>query len=169
MRAFAVSVIFAVLAGTTGLALSAPLRAQRSAGLCPGAAPTRIPAEQWPAARRKLAPNGPSSIRLCRYSGLNAHPALTLTHARLVTRPGVIRKLVREFEHLPREPRGPVACPADDGSEMLALLEYPRGREVKIAVHLTGCTPATNGSVTRRATQRLIAQLERLVDSQAGH
>jgi hypothetical protein len=111
-----------------------------------------------------LAPQGVRSIRLCRYSGVNAHPALTLTHQRLLSQAVILRKLTRELNHLPRPPHGAAACPNDDGSEILAELGYASDHEVRISIRLTGCTGATNGSVSRRATQRLIAQLERLAN-----
>ena len=162
-------VVFAGLGVGIGPALSAPRRARQEPQLCPAKTPARIAPERSAAARRELAPPGVGSIALCRYSSLNDHPPLSLTHSRLISRQSIVRKLVREFDHLPRGPRGPVACPSDDGSEILALLRYPQGREVTISVHLTGCTPATNGSVSRMATQGLIAQLERLVDSPTTH
>lgn len=85
---------------------------------------------------------------------------------------------------MPREDRpsqlppltGPVACPADNGSQILAVLSYPGGRAVHISVSLTGCASASNGSINRSAagigTPRpfgpaLLALLERLVSTRA--
>lgn len=133
----------------------------------------RVSAPGWSAAEHTLAPTGASEIRLCRYSGLNSHPPLTLVHARLLDRAGVVAQLVRRFDRLPRAPRT-VFCPADDGSEILALVSYPNGRQVQISVALKGCEGVTNGSVNRTAAgfgrhpkrgPRLLAQLERLVDA----
>src|SRR5437868_4733414 len=45
---------------------------------CPKRSPTQLGAETWTPAKTELAPPGASAIRLCRYSGLNAHPPLTL-------------------------------------------------------------------------------------------
>ncbi len=133
---------------------------------------SQVSPPRWPAAEHKLAPTGASEIRLCRYSSLNSQPPLTLEHARLLDRAGLVAQLVRRFDGLPRAPRG-VFCPADDGSEILALVSYPNGRQVQISVALTGCEGVTNGSVNRTAAgyarhprrgPRLLAQLERLVD-----
>ncbi len=126
----------------------------------------------WSAAEHELAPAGASEIRLCRYSSLNAHPALRLTHARLLDQASLVTQLVRRFDGLPREPRRVFACPADDGSKIVALLSYPSGHQLQISVGLKGCELVTNGSVGRTAAgfgshpnrgPRLLAQLERLV------
>lgn len=132
----------------------------------------RIPAEGWSAAEHKLAPTGARAIRLCRYSGLNDHPRLRLVRARLLSRTGLVAQLVTRFNRLPSGPRGAVSCPADDGSEIVALVSYPGGHEVRISVGLTGCLQVTNGSVRRTASgygphpargPRLLAELNRLV------
>lgn len=126
----------------------------------------------WPAARKRLAPPGAAAIRLCRYSGLNAHPPLTLAGGRLVRAPGLVAVLVADFDRLLAGSPGAVACPADDGSQILALLAYPGGRTVTISAGLTGCALVTNGSVHRTAAgfgsppaygPQLVAELERLV------
>jgi hypothetical protein len=86
------------------------------------------------------------------------------------TAPGLVGELVRGFDGLPSI-AGPVACPFDDGSEIVALLAYPNGRTVTISVGLQGCETVTNGSVHRTAaaiiSQRavgpqLVGQLKRL-------
>ncbi|HTX10309.1 MAG TPA: hypothetical protein VME22_16930 [Solirubrobacteraceae bacterium] len=46
-------------------------------------------------------------------------------------------------------PAGPINCPDDDGSEIVALLTYPGGQRLTIRVDLTGCGTVTNGSVVR--------------------
>jgi hypothetical protein len=60
----------------------------------------------------------------------------------------------------------------DDASQILAVLAYPGGREVRISVGLTGCEAVSNGSVHRTAAgygphprrgPRLLAELKRLV------
>jgi hypothetical protein len=116
-------------------------------------------------------PPDATAIRLCRYSGLNAHPRLTLVASRLVTSAGVVRQLVGEFDRLPRL-HGVVACPMDDGSQIVALVSYPAGRRVTISVGLTGCRLVTNGSVHRSAEglgsprtfgPQLVATLTRLL------
>ena len=132
----------------------------------------RLPAEGWPPARRVLAPSGADQIRLCRYSGLNSHPRLALVRARLVDRAGLVAQLVKRLDGLPSGPGGPVACPSDDGSQIVALVAYPNGREVRISVGLRGCELVSNGSVHRTASgygpyprrgPRLLAELKWLV------
>jgi hypothetical protein len=130
-----------------------------------------VPAQRWSAARRQLAPAGATAIRLCRYSGLNAHPRLMLLDSRVLESRSLVQQLVSEFDRLP-SPTGAVACPADDLSQILAVLAYPARHQVTITVGLTGCALVTNGSVHRSAAgigsprpfgPQLVAQLERLV------
>jgi hypothetical protein len=160
--------------GGSGKPLSAPqlvpVRSEALGPACPRHTPRQIPINAWPLARHVLAPPGASSIRLCRYSGLNDHPRLTLIRSTKITAGRVIRSLVREFDSLP-EPRGTMACSLDDGSAIVALLAYPSGRAVAISVGLRGCELVTNGSVYRVAAAigpvrahppTLVAQLERL-------
>jgi hypothetical protein len=160
-----------LLAGACGAATTT---SSASAGVpsirCLSTSPRRVAAERWSAARQKLAPPGASTIRLCRYSGLNSLPPLTLVGARLLSNGRLVRKLIGEFDRLPPPPPGAYRCPSDDGSQILALLAYPDGHDVTISVRLTGCTGVTNGSVARSAMgvigtagPRLVAQLERLV------
>jgi hypothetical protein len=92
-----------------------------------------------------------ASIRLCRYAGLNAHPRFKLLRSSLRSNRRLIRKLVREFDRLPPFAPGAVACPADSGSQIVALLAYPNGRAVRISVGLSGCASVTNGDVVRTA------------------
>ncbi len=123
-------------------------------------------------ARRELAPAGATTIELCRYSGLNATPRLTLVRSRLLRAPSLVRELLGEFNRLPSPGSGVFHCPQDDASQIVAALGYPSGREVTISVELTGCRLVTNGSVRRSAAAigaprpfgpRLVGQLERLV------
>jgi hypothetical protein len=136
-------------------------------------APAALPAAQWSAARRVLAPAGADAIRLCRYSGLNAHPRLALVGSRRLDDRTIVHQLVSEFDRLPSL-HGAVACPADDGSQILALLAYPYGHRVSISVGLTGCALVTNGSVHRTAAglgtprafgPQLLASLKQLLVS----
>jgi hypothetical protein len=119
---------------------------------CLQKAPTRLPAELWPPARIRLAPRGASSIELCRYSGLNAWPPLTLDRMRLLRAAHLIAGLVGQLDRLPAPPSGATACPADDASQIVALLAYPHGRTVPVSVGLTGCRSVTNGTVQRTAS-----------------
>ncbi|MDQ2897832.1 MAG: hypothetical protein M3Y09_19730, partial [Actinomycetota bacterium] len=141
-------------------------------GACSQKTRQTLPEERWTAARDQLAPPGASAIRLCRYSGLNAHPRLTLVSSRLLDDPALVRRLVSEFDRLPSL-LGAVACPSDDLSQIGALLAYPGGHEGRSSVGLTGCDLVTNGTVRRTAAglgsprafgPQLVTQLEQLVD-----
>lgn len=131
---------------------------------CARRSPVRLRAESWSLARRELAPAGARAIRLCRYSGLNRHRRLALVRSVALSAPGLVGELVREFDELPsQQPGTAIVCPTDDSSQIVALLAYPGGRVVTIAVHLRGCEPVTNGSVDRAAAgKELVPQLERL-------
>ena len=121
----------------------------------------------WPAARRELAPPGASGIRLCRYSGLNARPPLSLQGSALVRSARTRHRLVKRLDALPA-PAPIAACPSDSGAAIVAHLVYPHGHRVTVRLGLDGCRGATNGDVWRTAAgsvgDRLIAQLERLTD-----
>ncbi len=167
-------VLSAGVAMAAGAGSGSPSHLRASAGQparCSRKEP-RIPAQGWPAAEHNLAPTGASAIRLCRYSGLNDHPPLILVRARLLNRPRLVAQLVKRFDGLPSGPQGAVSCPADDGSEIVALVSYPGGHRVRISVGLTGCLGVSNGSVNRTASgygphpargPRLLAELKRLV------
>ncbi len=172
LRAAAAVAAAAIAAGASAsTAMSRPTETTTAAA-CPHRAPTSLSPERWAAAHHQLAPSGLSTIRLCRYSGSNAHPRLTLASSRLLKRPALVRQLVSEFDRLPSL-RGVVACPDDDLSQILALLVYPGGRELTISVGLTGCETVTNGGLRRTAAgmgsppafgPQLVARLERLID-----
>lgn len=156
--------------GSSATATIRPQPQPAAPAACSHGAPGTVAAERWTAARHRLAPRGAGVIRLCRYSGLNAHPPLTLVSSRLLNRPALVEQLVSEFDRLPSL-HGAVACPADDGSQILARLAYPGGRQVMISVGLAGCEAVTNGSVHRTAAgmgsprafgPQLVTQLEHL-------
>jgi hypothetical protein len=117
---------------------------------CARKAPGEIPPSSWRRARRVLAPEGASTIRLCRYSGLNAHPALRLLRSSLQDDGAVVQRIVREFDALRRD-RGVHFCPADDRGQIIALLAYPHRRLVTVSVGLSGCHEVTNGAARRTA------------------
>jgi hypothetical protein len=141
---------------------------------CPHRAPSRLPAELWRPARTMLAPAGANSIELCRYRGLNARPRLTIDRLRHVRAPSLITELIHQLDRLPAPPKGAIACPADDGSQLVVLLAYSGGRTVPVSIGLTGCEPVTNGAVVRTAFgfgsppafgPQLVRQLKRLLAS----
>jgi hypothetical protein len=117
-----------------------------------------------------LAPKGTVALRLCGYTGLNSAVPLQLERSLLVTDQGLLAHLVDEFDALPRYPNASLFCTLDDGSQVLALLAYPHGRHVMVAVDETGCNRVTNGDVARIASgydntpvgPRLVAELKAL-------
>ena len=156
------------LAGCGGLAAaSPPPLIPPTPAACPAKPLPSLPAQSWPAVQSALAPAGASEIRLCRYSGVNAHPRLALVRSRLLVGAAGVGALVRAFDQLPTGPPGLINCPSDDGSQIVARLAYPAGQRVTITVALTGCTQVTNGSVARTAVgTSLIGQLERFLAPQ---
>jgi hypothetical protein len=56
-----------------------------------------------------------------------------------------------ELAALPPQ-HGTVVCPADDGSQVVAILTYPQSRTLAVSVGLRGCETATNGTVSRTAS-----------------
>jgi hypothetical protein len=139
---------------------------------CPARAALTLPAPHWAPARSVLAPAGAVAVRLCRYAGLNAHPRLALTRTRFVTNPGRVSMLAWNLDRLPPFGPGAIACPTDDGAQILALLSYPAGRRIAVSVGLGGCLTVTNGAVVRTAEgfgapraygPQLVAELTALV------
>jgi hypothetical protein len=127
-----------------------------------------VPSNTWSQARAQLAPAGATAIRLCRYTGVNAHPPRSLVRSTLLTSRTTVTGLVQNFDRL-RSVTGTFSCPVDDGSEIIAALAYPHGRAVTISVGLRGCQRVTNGAIQRTASgtngqpgPALVAQLERL-------
>jgi len=146
----------------TGTAQAAP---------CPPGHQQKLARNPWRLASQRLVPLGAAAMRLCRYAGVNGHPPGALVHSRLVTDPVLLGELTEQFNGLPAFPPGPVSCPIDDGSQILALLVYADGRNVTIASDLTGCQLVTNGDLIRTAAgfgaapqagERLLHELERL-------
>lgn len=124
---------------------------------CRATAPPGVPANPRALTRQQLAPPGASAIRMCRYSGLNAHPRLRLVRSVLRTDASLVGELVGGFDRLPEIPPGAAACPLDDGSEIVSLLAYPDGHAVTVGLGLTGCVIApvpliSTLGVTRSAT-----------------
>jgi hypothetical protein len=145
---------------------------------CAAKASAQVRPNAWGPAMRQLAPPGATAIRLCRYSGLNGPHPLHLARSVTAPRGRLVRLLVREFDRLPRFAPGAIACPMDDGSQVVALLSYPGGHSVSISVGLTGCTRVTNGDVVRtalgigpspRSGPSLLEHLERLTRHRTRH
>lgn len=135
---------------------------------CAHRGPRDIPPNTWAPTRSQLAPSGAIAIRLCRYGAV---PDVVLQRSTLLTTPSLLKRLVAEFDRLPRPPLN-VNCPEEVGSEVVAHLSYHDGRRVTIRVGLTGCVLVSNGHLLRSASgfatpnpsgPELLAELGRLV------
>lgn len=116
---------------------------------CPQRSPA-VPVHQaWAPANLTIAPAGATSVRVCRYSGLNAHPPLRLTAGVLIRDRAEVDRIVWRLDRLTAGPTGPVACPSDDLSQIRVVLAYPGRRTVPVSVGLAGCGIVTNGAVNR--------------------
>lgn len=119
---------------------------------CPPRVLFHVPKNDWAPASQELAPEGAAAVRLCGYPGANGAVPLQLERSRLLTGERLVTHLVDEFDALPPYPKASLFCTLDDGSQVLALLAYPGGRQVTVAVDETGCNRATNGDVARIAS-----------------
>ena len=145
------------------LAVVAAAPARRAAAAparCSPHPPAHVKPSAWKATRHVIAPHGASAVRLCRYSGLGDTPGALLRDVE-VTRPKVVRRLVRRLDALPPA-AGMYACPNDDGRQVVAHFAYPDGHHLTVAVGLSGCRIATNGRLAGIATPALLRQLRRL-------
>lgn len=154
-----------------GRATHVPALGPFSAGTCAARRSVNLRQVVWPAAERQLAPPGPVAIQLCRYSAAVGRPVLRLVSSRRLTAPKAVAFFAAELAALPRQ-HGPVACPEDDGSQVVAALMYPGRKDLGISVGLRGCETVTNGAVTRTASgfgtppqkaPPLVHQLERIL------
>lgn len=152
----------------TDLAARASGRVQPLA--CPARVLFHVPKNDWAPANRELAPKGAAVLRLCGYPGANSAVPLQLERARLVSDERLVSHLVDEFDALPPYPKAGLFCALDDSSQVLALLAYPGGQQVTVALDETGCNRVTNGDVVRIASgyantpvgPRLVAELRAL-------
>jgi hypothetical protein len=148
--------------------------ARASGGVEPESCPPRVlssvPKNGWAPASQQLAPKDAAALRLCGYPGFDGSaPSLLLERSRLVTGAALVTRLVDELDALPAYPKG-LLCQLDDGSQVLALLAYPHGRQVTVALDETGCNRVTNGDVVRTASgygdtpvgPQLVAELKAL-------
>ncbi len=117
---------------------------------CPQSAPG-APSSGTPGAQQQLVPSGPVSLTLCRYRGLN-DPTPTYVNqiagSATVTDPMQLQSLEDQFNALPPPQSGTFACPADDGSSLLARFDHPNSPSDEVLIRTTGCSDATNGYVT---------------------
>jgi hypothetical protein len=153
------------LAGTTGQA-----SVHRTYATCPSSDRSPL-TSSTPGATTALVPGHARQVLLCRYSGLNPDPSTAgrlLAH-RLVTAGQTVSQLAQRLDALRRFGRGAYSCPADFGVKIIAFFRYRPATEPDdpVTVDPNGCTPVTNGRITRTAMfapgTALIAELEREV------
>ena len=158
----------ALLAAVIAAGATGPLAAESVSAPAPAACPDREPPSPLrsarPGAGDELVPAGQDTVLLCRFAGLNGPgPRLGLLGAVRLTDGSTVNDLAAQMNQLPRGASGPVACPEDDGSEILAGFGYSAGPSDPVTVSLTGCTAATNGQISRVATSALLSRLKGLV------
>jgi hypothetical protein len=121
-------------------------------GTCPAeSGPTVVSAR--PGAGFALVPAGAETLLLCSYRGLNppGRQAHDLLAQRTVTEPAEVATLSRQLDTL--RPAPPlVACPLDDGSEVVASFLYREAPPDPVTVGLSGCELVSNGRLTRTAS-----------------
>lgn len=141
----------------------------RSYSACPSADRHRL-TSITPGASAALVPPGARNVLLCRYSGVSPLPsaASRLLVGRLISDSHLVRRLSTRFDALPPFPSGSFFCPADFGTEIIAIFRYTPGPQSDdpVTVDPSGCASATNGHSLRAAMfppgQALIEQLRSL-------
>ncbi len=107
-----------------------------------------------------MVPGSPTSVLVCRYTGLNpASRAFRLIAHRVIRRGTRLRRLARQLDAL-KPQKGPQNCPGDDGSAIIAVFRYSHTRPDPVTIGLAGCRLVTNGYRHREATSRIIDELE---------
>ncbi len=102
-----------------------------------------------PRTRTTLIPSGATPLTLCPYRGLNPHPNRvgTLLRSVATTNSAEVGRLATALNRLPSFPHAPIACPADDSSEVVARFTNPHAPVDAVVVDLTGCQGVGNGHV----------------------
>jgi uncharacterized protein YceK len=167
-RSTLLAALLAATLGGCGTATSKTPAARSAAAppACPAKPLQRLAGTGWPQALGHMVPGAPTQVRLCRMSGLNAHPRAALIGQRLAGDQGTVATIASELNRLPRFMRGSMACPNDDGSEIVARFAYRGGRQLTVLVGLSGCRAVTNGELARTALSgsgpALVRELERM-------
>ncbi len=95
-----------------------------------------------------------------------AWPLRTGSRGEAIANAAEVTRLTKEIDGLPKA-HGRIACPMDDGSELVASFEFPHSGPATVSIGLTGCRTVTNGRLTRSAAgaagSRLVAQLTSLL------
>ena len=100
-------------------------------------------------AATRLVPPGASSVRLCRYRGLDPpSEADRLISGRLIVAATTTRMLADELDAIPVT-TGVYSCPADLGSSVVAYFRYRSGPPDPVTIGLSGCELVSNGRVHR--------------------
>jgi hypothetical protein len=144
-------------------AVIATTPAGAGAGRCPGTLPS-VQAGANQRASVKLVPSGARRVVLCRYTGFNDKSPHSLAGSGTLRSRRSVRALARRFNRLPEPGPEPRACPNDGGSVVTARFAYRHAPQVTVWTSLGGCSPVTNGALTRLALGHpaLLARLRRL-------
>jgi hypothetical protein len=123
------------------------------------------------AAAKMLVPPGTRAVLLCRYRGVNPTPELAgrLAASRRIKKRATVN-LAREFNALRPIPPGSgvTACPADDGSKVIAFFHYAHAPDDPVTLNLRGCRSATNGQIVRSALSDSGDKLLRRIETLTG-
>jgi hypothetical protein len=104
----------------------------------------------------------PIGARICRYSGLNGHPPVSLLGEGSVVHPLVVQRLQRVINASRAIPKGLHSCPADFGSRIVVRFRYPTSPTQLVSVDETGCRTVRSSTGVGMARPGLIAELKRL-------
>jgi hypothetical protein len=133
---------------------------------CPGSDRT-VPRTTVAGATRELVPAGATSLLLCRYRGLNPYrKRFRLLGSGTVRAASKVAHLGAQLNALKVGGSGPIACPADDGSLIVAYFRYRDGSRDVVRIGTTGCEVVSNGPVNRWAAvapgPQLLTELDAL-------
>ena len=142
--------LLVVVGATTGAGATAGAVVS-SVTSCPASDRT-VPRTTVPGATRELGPVGATSLLVCRYRGLNPYrKRFRLLGSGTVRAASRLAHLALELNALKVIPPGPIACPADDGSLIVAYFRYRDGSLDVVRIATTGCQDVSNGPVSRWA------------------
>lgn len=97
-----------------------------------------------------LLPGKPKALVLCLYGPpYGPFPSPGLKASKLLTHRKQVRRVVQGLNALPPMPKGPISCPADDGSSIVVLAMYRRSAPSVVQIGLSGCLIARRGDVVR--------------------
>jgi hypothetical protein len=128
---------------------------------CPRTDAASLPSTN-PAAYQQLVPTGTDQVLLCRY-GQSIRSRL-LAH-RLITSATTASSLTRILDRLPSS--GQVGRCATAGETITAFFRYASADDVPVTIHLTGCSPISNGHLRRNSSDHSARALIRRMDQLA--